>query len=104
MSKQKDFVVKGAPKLFFQEDNVDRLFAMVIALGAEIAAMSEKLDTVVRLLEDRQVFTRAAVAGFQPDEVGRLERDAALKALVETLLASFQEAAASLAERAAARR
>lgn len=103
MPKEKDFVVKGAPKLFFQEDNVDRLFAMVIALGAELSAMGEKIDTVVRLLEENRVLTRAAVAGFEPDEAGRLERDAALKQLVETLLASFREAADSLAERAAAR-
>jgi len=98
----RDSVVKGAPKFFFPEENVDRLFAMVMALGAEISAVGEKLDTVVRLLEAQSAVTPAAVDGFEPDETARVAREAALKALVETMLAPFQEAATGLAERAAA--
>jgi hypothetical protein len=102
MPTERDFSVKGAPKFFFKEENIDRLFAMVMGLGAEVSALGEKLDTVVRLLEHQQPVSRAAIAGFEPDETGRLERAAALTALVETMLAPFQEAANDLAARAAA--
>jgi hypothetical protein len=102
MPTDKDFTVKGAPKFFFKEENVDRLFAMVMALGAEVSAVGEKLDTVVRLLEQQQPVSREAIAGFEPDEAGRAERAAALTGLVETMLAPFQEAASALAVRAAA--
>ncbi|WP_174285295.1 hypothetical protein [Sphingomonas bacterium] len=95
----REFVVKGAPKFFFPEQNVDRLFAMVMALGAEISAVDEKLDTVVRLLEAQAAVTPAAVTGFEPDEIVRVQREAALKGLVATMLAPFREAAAELAER-----
>jgi hypothetical protein len=98
----RDFTVKGAPKFFFPDENVDRLFAMVMGLGAEICAVNEKLDTVVRLLEQQQPVTQDAVAGFEPDDAARAQREAALAALVETMLAPFREAATELARRAAA--
>ncbi len=93
-------MVNGAPKFFFPDENIDRLFAMVMALGAEISAVAEKLDTVIRLLEGQTAVTQAAVAGFEPDELARTEREAALKTLVETMLAPFQDAATELAARA----
>lgn len=99
----RDFTVKGAPTFFFEEENVDRLFAMVTGLGAEVSALREKLDTVVRLLEAQQPVSRDSVAGFEPDPAASAQRDLERQLLVRTLLAPFQEAATALAERAAAR-
>jgi hypothetical protein len=92
--------VNGAAKYFFPDENIDRLFAMVMALGAEISAVGERLDSVIRLLEAQQPVTPDAVTGFEPDAAARSQREAALTTLVETMLAPFKDAANELAARA----
>jgi hypothetical protein len=90
----------GPTKFFFEDENIDRLFAMVTALGAEISKVDEKLDTVLRLLERKQVIEDAEVARFEPTAEEQAARDTARRLFIETLLAPFQLEADALVARA----
>ncbi len=86
----------GPTKIFADDPNVDRLFAMVLALGAEISKVDEKLDTVLRLLDRKGLVTAAEAKDFEPDTAQQAARDAVRKLFIETLLAPFQAAADAL--------
>jgi len=85
--------LKGETKFFFEPKTIDILLAMMMTLGSEISALSEKLDTVIDLLEAGG----ADVEGFTPSPAQQARRDAARKVLIETLLAPFQHEADALA-------
>ncbi len=93
--------MKGPTTFFFEDETIDRLLAMVMVLGAEISKVDEKLDTVLRLLEERAALSGAEVAAFEPNAEQQAQRDAVRKAFVETLLAPFQLEADALVARAA---
>jgi hypothetical protein len=86
----------GPTKIFADDPNVDRLFAMVLALGAEISKVDEKLDTVLRLLDHKGLVTVTEAQNFEPDDDQQAARDAVRKMFIETLLAPFQAAADAL--------
>jgi hypothetical protein len=91
--------LRGETKFFFEDKTIDAVLAMVMTLGCEISALSEKLETVIDLLEARGVAGAADVAGFAPSEAQQARRDAARKILIESLLAPFQHDADMLARR-----
>ena len=104
MDNKDAFAVAGPTAFFFENEVIDRLFGMNLALAAEISAVSEKLDTVLRLLERQQVLEPTAVAQFEPSEAEQAARDAVRKTFVSTLLAPFQHQADDLGKQAAAMR
>lgn len=69
---------------------------MVLALGAEISKVDEKLDTVLRLLDRKGLVTAAEAQRFEPNAAQQAARDAVRKVFIETLLAPFQSAADAL--------
>jgi hypothetical protein len=88
------FEITGETKLFFDQPGTDMTLAMILALGSEISALSDRLETVIDLL---------GVTGmdeFTPNEAQQARRDAARKMLIETLLAPFQQMADGLAAQA----
>jgi hypothetical protein len=52
---------------YFDDPAADQLMAMVMALGTELAVTRERLDTVERLLEQREVLDRSAIDAYRPD-------------------------------------
>ncbi len=86
----------GPTKIFADDPNVDRLFAMILALGAEISKVDEKLDTVLRLLDRKGLVTSAEAQNFEPDAEQQAARDAVRNMFIETLLAPFRAAADAL--------
>jgi len=98
-----DFHAKGDTKFFFEPKTIDIMLAMILALGTEISALSDKLDTVIDLLDTKSVASPTDVENFTPSPEQQARRDAARKVLVETLLAPFQHEADALAEAAAAK-
>jgi hypothetical protein len=93
--------LRGPTKYFFEDENVDRLFSMTMTLGAEISAVSEKLDTVISLLLEQNVLTADAVTGFEPNDAQQAARDAARQEFVKALLLPFQIQADALVDQAA---
>ncbi len=96
-----DFTAKGETKFFFEPKTIDITLAMILALGTEISALSDKLDTVIDLLGAKGITSLNDVESFAPNAEQQARRDAARKLLVETLLAPFQQEADTLAADAA---
>lgn len=59
---------------FFGDQDVDRLLSIVWAMAAELAVTRERLDTVERLLAERQLLDRAAIEGYRPEPAAAAER------------------------------
>ena len=59
---------------FFADHDVDRLLAIVWAMAGELAVTRERLDTVERLLSERQLLDRANIDTYRPDATAAEER------------------------------
>jgi hypothetical protein len=64
----------GKRPYFFEDHDVDRLLTIVWAMAAELAVTRERLDTVERLLAERQVLERSAIDSYRPDDEDARER------------------------------
>ena len=65
---------KGRRPYFFDDPNVDRLIAIVMALTGEVSVLRERLDTHERLAADKQWADTAAVEKFDFDDDAEEER------------------------------
>lgn len=66
------------PRRAIPGENVEiaLLSEMVVALLGEVSILTERLDTVERLLDQGGLVTRTAIETFDPDQDARAERDA----------------------------
>lgn len=64
----------GKRPYFFENNDVDRLLTIVWAMAGELAVTRERLDTVERLLAERQLLDRTAIEAYCPDRAAALER------------------------------
>ncbi len=81
-----------------EDPEVARLSAMVIALLGEVAVVTERLDTVERLLDTQSLVARDAIEAFAPDPKAQSERDAKRRALVAGVLRPLRDAATQQAQ------
>jgi hypothetical protein len=82
---------------FCDDPHIDRLLSMIVALGAEVSVLSEQLDTLRRLLDDRGVLDPASVAAYVPTAAVQAERDRARRALIASLLSPMEADATTTA-------
>lgn len=59
---------------FFADPDIDRLLAIVWAMAGELAVTRERLDTVERLLDGRQLLSQAEIDAYRPDAQAARER------------------------------
>jgi hypothetical protein len=92
----------ASPRRAIPGENAEiaRLSEMVVILTGELAAMTERLDTVERLLDRAAVVSRGDIESFDPDAQVQAERDAKRQRLVRKVfrplrVAAEQEAAAA---------
>lgn len=64
----------GKRPYFFDNPDVDRLLAIVMAMAGELAVTRERLDTVERLLETRRVLERELIENYRPGPEAARER------------------------------
>ena len=64
----------GKRPYFFDNPDIDRLIAIVLAMAGELAVARERLDTVERLLARKGTLSRADVDQFRPDAAEAAER------------------------------
>ncbi len=64
----------GKRPLFFDNPDIDRLIAVVLAMAGELAVARERLDTVERLLARKATLSLADIDGFRPTEAEAAER------------------------------
>ncbi len=78
---------------FFDNPDVDRLLAIVLAMAGELAVTRERLDTVERLLETRRVLERELIENYRPDATAARERGAWQLEYIARLLRILQQEA-----------
>ena len=59
---------KGRRPYFFDDPNVDKLLAMLMALTGEVSVIRERLDTHERLAEKKKFSTSANIEAYKPTE------------------------------------
>ncbi len=67
---------KGARPYFFDDPTCDKLLSIIMGLAGEVSVLQDRLDTTLRLLEERGTLSRADLEAYQPDAEVRTERDA----------------------------
>ena len=60
---------KGRRPYFFDDPNIDKLLAMIMALTGEVSVIRERLDTHERLAQKKKVPTHQAIEDYKPDDV-----------------------------------
>lgn len=66
---------KGARPYFFDDPTSDKLLSIVMALAGEVSVLHDRLDTALRLLEERGTLDAGALERHRPDSALRAERD-----------------------------
>ena len=61
-------MAKGRRPTFFDDPNIDRLLAMIMALTSEVSVIHERLDIHERLAEKKQIPTPKKIEAYQPTE------------------------------------
>ncbi len=67
-------MAKGKRPHFYDDPAVDQLWAIILALTAELSVTYDRLDTVERLLDQHGVLKRDAVEDYEPDSTAEAER------------------------------
>jgi hypothetical protein len=85
-------IAKGHRPEFYDDPAIDQLFAIVTALTGELSVLSDRLDTVERLLADARVLSTEAIEAYVPDGAAaavRAERRDELLRRVFAVLESY---------------
>jgi hypothetical protein len=86
-------VAKGRRPRFLEDDNSDKLLAMIVALSGEIAVLRERLDTYERLADDGQLPSRGSIEGYEPSDSVEDEREKDRAALLGRVFRVIEVAA-----------
>ncbi len=60
---------KGRRPYFFDDPNIDKLLAMIMALTGEVSVIRERLDTHERLAQSKKWSSHQAIEDYKPDDV-----------------------------------
>lgn len=103
MSEELDWIAragrraKGKRPEYFEDPAIDRVLSILMAVVGEVSVLRQRLDTVERLLETKQVITRADIESFVPDKAGAEERGVATKAYIARVMRGVQQAMDAMA-------
>ncbi len=87
---------KGNRPQYFDDPNMDQMHAMIIALATEVSVLTDRFDTLERVLEDKGSVTRADIEAWEPDETIKQERHAKRDQLIKRLFRTVREARTAL--------
>lgn len=82
---------KGKRPYFLENNDVERLSAIVMTIAQELSVMRERLDTVERLLERKGAITRADIENFEPTKTDADERGAWTQEYIARVLRVLQQ-------------
>ena len=88
--------LNGSTQPFFDDPFQDRLLAMIMSLGAEVAALREELANLRGALEHKALLSGEEVDGHIPAAAAQALRDRARETLVANLLFPLQQACDTL--------
>lgn len=87
---------KGNRPQYFDDPNMDQMHAMIIALATEVSVLTDRFDTLERVLEDKGSVTRADIEAWEPDEGAEAERHEKRDQLIRRLFRTVREARSDL--------
>tara|TARA_Y100000590_G_scaffold468126_2_gene649634 strand:+ start:3502 stop:4053 length:552 start_codon:yes stop_codon:yes gene_type:complete len=65
---------KGRRPYFFDDPNIDKLLAMIMALAGEVSVIRERLDTHERLATKKKFASHQAIEDYDPDDIAEAFR------------------------------
>ena len=74
---------KGKRPQFFDSPETDQMMTFIIELTTEVSVLSERLNTIERLLDARGTINRQDIEDYIPDADMEAERMRARQALIE---------------------
>lgn len=77
---------KGKRPQYFDDPAIDKLVAMLLATIQELGVTRERLDTVERLLESKDVVSRADIDAYRPDAEAAEHRGLAQRELISRVM------------------
>lgn len=80
----------------FNEENVDRLFSMVMALTSEVAVLRHRLDSMQKLSEANGWLADGALEDYTPDLPERQDREAWREGFLARIMYVMEEELADL--------
>jgi len=92
-------IIKGKRPSFFETPGVDYLMHMVMVLSQELSVTRDRLDTLERLVENKDIIKRSDFNEFTPDQECLEERELNRQALLSSLFSVMDQEAAELASK-----
>ncbi len=86
----------GERPTFFDDPAVDQLMAIIMAMSAELSVLYDRVDSLERLLDDKQVVGRDEVEAYRPDDAVEAQRKARRTEYLNRLFRIVREDAAHL--------
>ncbi len=59
---------------FFSDPGIDQLYSIALELSAELSVALDRIDTLERLLDERDVASLSEIHNFEPDADAEAER------------------------------
>ena len=82
---------KGERPAFFNDPQIDKLLAIIMALTGEVSVLRERLDTLERLAEAKGLLSRLEIEAYQADDAAAAERDQWRAEYIERVLRVVQQ-------------
>jgi hypothetical protein len=89
---------KGKRPAYLEDTSQDRMLSILMALVGEVSVVRERLDTIERLLNSKDVISRADIEAFVPDRGAQYERGLMAREFIARVLRSVQQEREALEE------
>lgn len=90
---------KGKRPVYFDDPQIDKLLAIVMALAVEVSVLRERLDTLERLVRDKGILSLEEIETYQPDEGAAREREQWRAEYIARILRAIEEELDSMADK-----
>ena len=87
---------KGKRPQYFDDPNMDQMHAMILALAAEVSVLTDRFDTIERVLDKKGTVARADIEAWEPDEAAWEERRENRDQLIRRLFRTVRESRIAL--------
>ena len=65
---------KGKRPTFFSDPGIDQLYSIVLELSAELSVALDRIDSLERLLDSKQLISLSETENYRPSEAAEAER------------------------------
>lgn len=90
---------KGKRARFHKTEGMDEVFAILVALTAEVSVLAERLQTLENVLEKGRKISRGAIEKYEIKDEELAGRTAAREALIERVFQALEVSVAQKRQR-----